>query len=80
MEILSPSTSARDRVEKRNLYDRHGVREYWVLDPENGELTVHQRSAGAASFDVAWSGGARERKGPGLLPDLRLEWGRILEV
>lgn len=33
-EVLSPSTAARDRVHKRNLYARTGVPHYWLLDPE----------------------------------------------
>lgn len=32
-EILSPSTSARDRVTKRALYARTGVAHYWLIDP-----------------------------------------------
>ncbi|MEN0109414.1 MAG: Uma2 family endonuclease [Planctomycetota bacterium] len=33
IEILSPSTSSRDRVHKARLYAEHGVREYWIVDP-----------------------------------------------
>lgn len=31
IEIVSPSTEARDRTQKRDIYGRHGVREYWVV-------------------------------------------------
>ena len=34
IEILSPSTQRRDRLEKYNLYQMAGVREYWIVDPE----------------------------------------------
>ena len=34
VEILSPSTLRRDRFEKYNLYERAGVREYWIVDPD----------------------------------------------
>jgi Uma2 family endonuclease len=33
-EVLSPATAARDRVTKRALYARAGVRHYWLIDPE----------------------------------------------
>ncbi len=33
VEILSPSTARLDRAAKRSLYARHGVREYWIVDP-----------------------------------------------
>ena len=35
VEILSPSSSRRDWREKRELYARHGVLEYWIADPTN---------------------------------------------
>jgi len=37
VEILSPSTSSKDRVRKLNLYEKHGVREFWIVDP-NGDV------------------------------------------
>ncbi len=33
VEILSPSTSRKDQHEKYALYERSGVKEYWVVDP-----------------------------------------------
>lgn len=33
VEILSPSTQRRDRFDKFSLYQRAGVREYWIVDP-----------------------------------------------
>lgn len=32
VEILSPSTASRDKVVKRKLYAKFGVREYWIVD------------------------------------------------
>ncbi|MDR1701938.1 MAG: Uma2 family endonuclease [Sporomusaceae bacterium] len=32
IEILSPSTGQRDLIDKFNLYQEHGVREYWIVD------------------------------------------------
>jgi len=34
VEILSPSTAARDTGLKRILYERQGVAEYWIVDPD----------------------------------------------
>ena len=40
VEILSPSTSKLDRTIKMRLYERSGVREYWVVDPERKRIEV----------------------------------------
>jgi Uma2 family endonuclease len=34
VEILSASTAYRDRGAKQQIYERFGVREYWIIDPE----------------------------------------------
>ena len=34
IEILSPSTAPRDRGLKRRIYQRAGIQEYWVVDPD----------------------------------------------
>ena len=41
IEIISPSTAARDKVLKFNLYLCAGVREYWIVDPETKTVDVH---------------------------------------
>jgi Uma2 family endonuclease len=33
LEVLSPSTASHDQIKKRELYERHGVREYWLIHP-----------------------------------------------
>jgi len=40
VEILSPSTAGYDKTTKRNLYARHGVGEYWLVDPYAKTVTV----------------------------------------
>ena len=41
MEILSPSTAHRDVGIKKRLYEQHGVREYWTVDPESQAVEIH---------------------------------------
>ena len=40
VEILSPSTASRDRTIKLRLYERQGVREYWIVDPDQNTVDV----------------------------------------
>lgn len=42
IEILSESSSARDKRTKRALYERVGVREYWIVDPDNDGISVYR--------------------------------------
>lgn len=41
VEILSPSTAAKDKVRKFNKYWEAGVREYWLVNPDHKTATVH---------------------------------------
>ena len=45
VEILSPSTLRRDKIEKLKSYAFFQIHEYWIVDPENGILeqyTLHE--------------------------------------
>lgn len=49
VEIVSPASRRTDEMTKRRLFDRVGVREYWVVDPEIEVVKVYRR-AGDGSF------------------------------
>ena len=51
IEVLSPSTAFRDQTEKRVLYERHGVREYWLINPDT--LEVFAYTLRGKAFDTA---------------------------
>ena len=40
VEITSPSTARRDLKEKLELYERYGVREYWIVHPTDETVMV----------------------------------------
>lgn len=42
VEILSPSTAYRDLTTKKRLYEQHGVREYWIVDPEEQTVEIFE--------------------------------------
>jgi len=48
IEITSPATAERDRGFKKTLYARHGVREYWIVDPQ--QETVELFTLGERGF------------------------------
>ena len=44
IEILSDSTRRRDETLKRDRYERFGVLEYWIVDPQRRTVRVFRRS------------------------------------
>ena len=75
VEILSPGSARRDLGTKRDAYQRAGVAEYWIVDPESEAVEV-----------LALVGGAFERHGlfrskdalsSRLLPDLAIDLGAV---
>lgn len=49
VEVLSPGAEnmRRDRIAKRQLYARHGVPEYWMVDPEERAMEVYRLQSGS---------------------------------
>ena len=43
VEILSPSTAKQDKSTKYDLYEEHGVREYWIVDNAARLIEVYAR-------------------------------------
>ncbi len=41
IEILSPSTAFKDETRKFKLYEKHKVREYWIINPETYHIMVY---------------------------------------
>ena len=53
IEALSPSTAHTDRGRKRALYQKHGVREYWIVDAKENRLEIWRPGATAAEVRTA---------------------------
>ncbi len=46
VEILSPYTAEKDMKEKFFLYEKHRVKEYWIVDPSNKTVLVYELGPG----------------------------------
>ena len=51
VEILSPSTAYYDLRKKYRSYEKHGVREYWIVDPEEKSIQVFTLDKGKFKLD-----------------------------
>ena len=71
IEVLSPSTADRDVGCKHDLYSRHGVLEYWIVDPMARTVAVHRQRDGR--LELAGTFGRRGSLATALLPGLELE-------
>lgn len=47
IEVLSPSTAKRNRGVKFDVYERHGVREYWLIDLDAQFVEAYKHEGGA---------------------------------
>lgn len=70
IEILSPTTIKADRTTKARLYARHGIRHYWIVDPESRTLEAYEL-AGDVYRLIATAAG-ESLFSPGLFPGLTI--------
>lgn len=76
VEITSPSTASLDHIRKKALYERHGVREYWLVHPVDRIVMVYTlRPDGAYGAPAVY--GPEDSLPVGILDDLSLDLGAL---
>lgn len=75
VEILSPTTKRQDITVKYQLYQRAGVPEYWVVDPQKRTVAVHILVNGAYSSPELYT--ANEEVPVGVLKDCTINLARV---
>ena len=53
LETLSPSTAKRDRTEKKDIYEKAGVEEYWIVSPQ-GSVEIYYLENGAYILEQSY--------------------------
>ena len=80
VEVGSPRTRKRDETIKRRLYERFGVSEYWVIDPELDTIKVYRRIDERYVRAAELSLESGDVVTTPLLPGLELPLSKIFEV
>lgn len=52
-ETLSPSTAKKDRTEKKDVYEKAGVGEYWIVSPQ-GSLEIYYLKNGKYELEYSY--------------------------
>jgi Uma2 family endonuclease len=76
VEVLSPGSAGHDQVVKRELYERVGVREYWLVHPIDKVVTIYLLADGAYGKPAV-----QELVGDTtatVLPQVTIAWARVL--
>ncbi|NOT27802.1 MAG: Uma2 family endonuclease [Acidobacteria bacterium] len=77
IEIASKGTRKRDETIKRRLYERVGVTEYWIVDPEIDAIRVHRRDGDRFAGTVELRCDAGDVLTTPLLPGLEIPLARV---
>lgn len=76
VEVLSPATAAHDHVRKRLIYERAGVREYWLVHPRDRMVTIYRLQG--PEFGKPDVHDLSEPTPVGILPGTSILWGPLL--
>ena len=76
VEILSPSTSKRDLTDKYDLYEKSGVKEYWIVRPNENTI---QKFVLASKSKYEFKGTFTEDDeiSPDIFPDLQINVNEV---
>jgi Uma2 family endonuclease len=75
VEVLSPSTAGHDQIRKRQLYECHGVREYWLIHPVDRVLTVYRLIDNEYGKPELYE--LQGETAVAILPDIIIQWNDL---
>jgi Uma2 family endonuclease len=76
IEVLSPATAAHDQIVKRAVYERAGVREYWLVHPTDRVVTIYLLEKGAYGKPAVCA--LQGTTAAVTLPQVVIDWTRVL--
>jgi Uma2 family endonuclease len=77
IEVLSAGTAGHDQVRKLALYERHGVKEYWLVHPVDRVLIIYRLEDGAYGRPVVSE--LTGRSNCRACADVEVDWARVVQ-
>ncbi|MFQ5770647.1 MAG: Uma2 family endonuclease [bacterium] len=78
IEILSPTTGYYDLIEKKEIYEKFGVQEYWIVDPKKQWVEIYLNAENKFHLDQhLQQGGVLNSK---ILKGFEIEFNTIFEI
>ncbi len=75
VEVISPSTASHDQVRKRRIYERAGVREFWLVHPADRVLFVYRLQG--SEFGKPDTQALEGDTPVGILPGVVIRWDDV---
>lgn len=79
IEILSETSAEQDRTTKKQIYARHGVKEYWLIDPDHETVEVYKLEAKRRVFQHVATYQSDETLQSALFPHLEIRLAELWE-
>jgi Uma2 family endonuclease len=76
IEVLSAGSAGHDQVRKLALYERHGVKEYWLVHPVDRVVTIYRLEDGAYGRPVVSE--LQGRSDCRACPSVEVDWERVV--
>ncbi len=76
VEVVSPGTAFHDHQRKRAIYERAGVKEYWLVDPVERFITIYR--LGEAGYGKPDIQPLEAETTVGVLPGVSIQWDALV--
>ncbi len=76
-EVISLGNRNRDRIEKRDLYEQYGVKEYWLIDPEAQTVEVLHLEGGR--YQLLMRAAPGQKAASKLLPGFEIDVAALFQ-
>lgn len=75
VEVLSLATAGHDHVQKRRVYERHGVAEFWLIHPNDRIVMIYRLTGGEYGKPAVHE--LTGETGVGVLPGVSITWDEL---